>query len=86
MAKEKELTVDAEELAKDPAVKIAVEAPKVEEFTVTAKEIYGEELPVEVLQSGIGVGFVSGFHKGASLGVAGEDDERADTIQSRSQK
>lgn len=85
MKDEKELIVEAEELAKDPAVNVVEEAPMVEVSEDTAKQIYGDALPEAVIQSGIGVGFSSGYIRGAATGVAGEEDERAKTVQKESQ-
>jgi hypothetical protein len=54
---------------------MADEKEKEQEPAKTAKEIYGEELPKEVVQSGIGVGFVSETDEGgAAAGVQPEED------------
>lgn len=46
------------------------EAPK------SAKQIYGDNLPHEVVQSGIGVGYTSETDEaGAAVGVATEDEK-----------
>lgn len=76
MAEKKEFTVEADELAKDPAVTKVEPVAEVEDKGDTAKQRYGSDLPQEVLTSGIGVGITSGTKTGAAAGVAGEEDER----------
>lgn len=89
--KEKELTVEGEVLAEDPAVSVVADLPVVEVNTDTLVDKYNE-VPEEVLTSGIGVGMTSGyaddkmFQTGSSVGIAGEKDERAKTVQGESQK
>ena len=76
MSEKKELTIDAKELAKDKAVKVMKAAVEVELNDKPLKETH-PEVPVEVFESGIGVGFVTGtFGDGVAVGISGEDDDR----------
>lgn len=79
MAEEKEFTVDGRKLAEqDPAVTAnePEEGPKSESEGKTAEDIYGERLPEEVKQSGVGVGYVSGTdERGTPLGIRGGQED-----------
>lgn len=84
-----DLTVEAGVEARDAATQLVPPPPPAEFNPVegTAAQHYGERLPDEVKQSGIGVGFVSGTSvRGASLGVQDEEDHRAQSPQSVSQE
>lgn len=85
MSDKKELTVSAEELSKDPATKIVEEVPVVEDNGETLLEKEGDKVAPEIVESGIGLGFVTGFKNGASAGIAGEEDFRSHTVQAKSQ-
>jgi hypothetical protein len=87
MAEKNEPTVDGKELAEqDPAVTNVEpqEAPKSELEGKTAQDVHGERLPEEVVSSGIGLGFTSGFdERGTPMGIRGEEETfRGESITS----